>query len=395
VLANLCIGSAYAWSVFQNPLIDAYGFTTSQTSLAYTISLSITPFAMVLSGRLQSKFSIRPLIILGGTAFGAGIFLAGFTTGIAMLYLTYGVLGGAGIGTVYGCTVPNSVKWFPDKRGLAGGIIAGGFGFGAVLFAPVSANLVSSIGILATFQTLGIAYVAIIAFASMLISAPPAGYQPEGWNPPSAPEAEKPGANLSTGKMMKTAKFWILWVMYTIGCTAGLMIIGHASPIGQERIGITPAVAAVAIVLLSLANTFGRMFWGAISDKLGRYLTLIVMYIMTGAMLLLLNVADSYPVFIVSVMGIALSFGGFLGIFPSITADNFGTQHLGINYGVMFTAYGLAAFVGPRIAAAIRESSGDYSLAFIIASCMGIAGIILTVATIISRKSIVSKTAQM
>jgi len=362
-----------------------FGFGTSQANLAYTISLSMIPLTMIVSGKLQAKIGCRYTLALGSIIFGTGMFLAGYTNGIAILYITYGFLGGAGIGLVYGCTVPNAVKWFPDKRGLAGGVIAGGFGFGAVLFAPLSANLIASIGVLSTFRIEGIAFVIVVILASLLVSPPPTGYVPAGWTPP-AQAAGREVENYTTGGMLKKFKFWILWVMYTIGCVAGLMIIGHASPIGQERAGITPEAAASAVALLGIANTSGRLLWGAISDWIGRYRSLMIMYALTGVSLLLLNSAGSYWTFIISVMGVALCFGGVLGVFPSITADNFGTQHLGINYGVMFSAFGIAAFVGPRLAADIRESSGDYSLAFIIASCLSVAGILLTVLISITSK---------
>ena len=385
VLANLCIGSAYAWSVFQKPLIEEFGFGTSQANLAYTISLFIVPFAMMLSGKLQAKMSARKTILLGGLIFGTGIFLAGFTTGLAVLYLTYGVLGGIGTGIVYGCTIPNSVKWFPDKRGLAGGIIAGGFGCGPILFAPLSVNLIGSLGILNTFRTVGVVHIVVIGLASLLIAAPPEGFKPAGWIPP-VQAAATPSVNLTTVDMLRKMRFWLLWIVYTIGCIAGLMIIGHASPIGQERIGMSPETAAVVIVFIAISNTSGRMFWGAVSDRIGRYKTLNIMFLLSGIMLLLLSNAGSYWLFVVAVMGIALSFGGFVGVFPSITADSFGPLHLGVNYGAMFSAYGLAAFIGPRLASEIRERSGDYSLAFFIASGMSIAGILLTLYISLSSK---------
>jgi OFA family oxalate/formate antiporter-like MFS transporter len=385
VAANLCIGSAYAWSVFQNPLIEEFGFTTSQANLAYTISLFLVPFAMILSGKLQARFGARKTIVMGGIIFGAGVFLTGFITGIIALYLTYGLLGGVGIGIVYGCTIPNAVKWFPDKRGLSGGIIAGGFGCGSVLFAPLAVNLINSLNILATFRIMGIVYVVVIVLTTLFITAAPENYKPKGWTPP-APVAGNTAVNFTTIEMLKKAKFWVLWLIYTIGCIAGLMIIGHASPIGQERIGITPEMAAVVIVFLAISNTAGRMLWGAISDFIGRYRTLILMFILTAGMLLLLNAAGSYWLFVVSVMGIAVSFGGFVGVFPSITADNFGALHLGINYGAMFSAYGFAAVIGPLLASEVREASGDYSLAFIIASIMTIAGIALTIYISLSTK---------
>jgi len=377
VVANLCIGSVYSWSVFQKPLIDLFGFTTSEASLAYTISLCITPFSIILSGKMQAFKGVRFTLALGGIIFGAGLFFTGFTSGLASLYLLYGIFTGIGLGAVYGCVVPNTVKWFPDKRGLAGGVIAGGLGLGSVLFAPLSAHLIDIMGVLATFRVLGITYLIVIVVVSLFVTSPPENYKPKGWDPVTLTSAA--GAiNLRAGEMIKKSKFWILWIMYTIGCISGLMIIGHASPIGQEQALITPEVAAGAVALLAVANTAGRLFWGMVSDRLGRYNTLILMYILTGAMLLLLSNADSYLLLVISLMGVGLSFGGFMGVFPSITADNFGPQHLGVNYGVMFTAFGLAAFIGPRLAAGMRESTGDYSMAFVIASCMSIAGIILT-----------------
>jgi len=380
IVANLCIGAVYAWSVYQKPLIDMFGFSTSEANLAYTLSLCVVPFAMMVSGKLQEIRGARFTLMFGGILFGAGILAAGLTSGIAMLYITYGVLGGVGIGLVYGCTVPNTVKWFPDKRGMAGGVIAAGLGLGSVLVAPLSAFLIVKTDVLATFRVEGIAFIIIIVVASLFVTAPPAGYKPAGWNPPE----QAAGGNAlgyTPGGMVKTAKFWVIWLMYAVGCMAGLMIIGHASPIGQEQIMITPEVAAGAVALLSIANTGGRLLWGFISDKIGRYNALILMYILTGVMLLLLSNAGSYWVFVVAIMGVGLSYGGFLGVFPSITADYFGAQHLGINYGVMFTAFGLAAFIGPSLGATIREASGDYSMAFIIASCLSIAGVLLALYT--------------
>lgn len=378
VVANLCIGSAYAWSVFAKPLIKLFGFTATQTSLAFTISLAMIPFAMIVAGKIQDTKGPRWVIFTGGLVFGGAIFLAGLTSSLTVLYLTYGIMGGIGIGIIYGCTIPNTVKWFPDKRGMAGGLMAGGFGMGAVVFGPSSASLIASYGVLATFRLEGIIYAIVVCVAALFIIAPPAGYKPAGWEPP-APTAATPSAvSLTPSEMVKTGKFWVLFAMYIIGCLGGLMVIGHASPIGQEKIGLSPAVAAGALAFLGLANTLGRMFWGAVSDKIGRYNALILMYITSGGMLLLLNSATGYTLFVVSIMGIALAFGGFMGIFPSITADNFGTKYLGINYGVMFIAYGTAGVAGPFIASYVRSSSGNYSLSFIIATGAAVVGILLT-----------------
>jgi len=377
VIANLCIGACYSWSVFQKPLIDMFGFTTSEASLAYTISLCIVPFSIILSGKMQAFKGVRFTLGLGGIIFGAGLFFTGFTSGLASLYLLYGIFSGIGIGVVYGCVVPNTVRWFPDKRGLAGGVIAAGLGLGSVLFAPLSAYLIDTTDVLMTFRILGIALLIIIVVISLFVDSPPENYKPKGWDPVKLDNAAS-AINLRAGEMMKTSKFWILWGMYAVGCISGLMIIGHASPIGQEQMLITPEVAAGVVALIAIANTSGRLFWGMVSDRLGRYNTLILMYILTGVMLLMLSNTDSYLILVISVMGVGLSFGGYLGIFPSITADNFGPLNLGVNYGVIFTAFGLAAYIGPQLGAGIRESTGDYSMAFVIASFMSVAGVILT-----------------
>jgi len=150
-------------------------------------------------------------------------------------------------------------------------------------------------------------------------------------------------------------------------------------PIAQEKIGLTPQVAAVIVSVLAFANSGGRIFWGSVSDKIGRYNAILCMYILSSGMLVLLSGAKTTSVFVVAVCGIALSFGGFMGIFPSVTADNFGAKNIGVNYGVMFTAFGLAAFVGPRLAAMVKESSGgEYGTAFLIVAIMNIVGIIFT-----------------
>lgn len=256
IIMNLCIGSAYAWSVFQKPLMAIFGWTTSQASLAFTLNLSLVPLAMIVAGKIQDKKGPKMVTFAGGIIFGLGIFLTGKVSSLAGLYLTYGVLGGVGIGTIYACTVGNTIKWFPDKRGLAGGLTAAGFGMGSVVFAPVGVRLMPIYGVLGTFNIFGIVFATGILISAIFMEAPDAGWKPENWEP--APAAMKVlGNDKSPGEMIRSGSFYMVWAMYTIGCVGGLMIIGHASPIGQEKIGLTPEVAAVAISFLGLANSGG------------------------------------------------------------------------------------------------------------------------------------------
>lgn len=381
IIANLCIGSAYAWSVFSLPLRELFNWSATEVNVAYSICLGMIPLAMIVAGKLQDKYGPRWVIFAGGCIFGIGTFLASFTSSLTWLYLTYGFLGGAGIGFVYGSTIPNTTKWFPDKRGLAGGLIAGGFGIGAVIFGPLSAALISNIGILSTFRYEGIAYIIIVGIVAQYITAPPAGYKPDGWEPP-APAlgvAPKVIADLAPAQMIKTPIFWVLFAMYTLACFAGLMIIGNASPIGQEQVGLSAAAAAGAVGFLSLGNTLGRVFWGWVSDMLGRFTTLLIMYTISAIALFGLISATSYWPFVITVMAVAACFGGFFGIFPALTADNFGLKNLGVNYGVLFVSYGLAGIIAPTLAAYLKEAAGgSYALPLTIALVVNLVGVALS-----------------
>jgi len=386
-IANIIIGSAYAWGVLSPPLRDNFGFSPGNLALAFSFSLGLVPLSMIVSGKIKAKLGATGTILIGGIFFGAAFILGSLTLGTgspAALFLTYGTLGGIGIGFVYGTTVPSSVQWFPDRRGLAGGIIAGGFGGGAVIFGPIFTAVMTGIGteraVLDVFMYFGIAFGIIIILASFLITSPPAGYTPEGWTPPTPAAGSAPAVNVGVGGMLKTPRFYILWLIYTFACVTGLMIIGQAGTIAVDRIGF--GVAILPVTLLGVANTGGRFFWGAVSDKIGRYPTLMLMYSMTAVMLLTLVLFTGQGtefVFILALMGVGLCFGGFLGTFPAICAENFGTANLGMNYGVLFTAFGVAAFAGNNMSAAIFSATQSHDWAFYLAAIMSGAALVITI----------------
>lgn len=379
VLINLCIGSAYAWSVYQKPLIAMFKWSTTDTSLAFTLSCLLVPVAMIVAGKIQDQKGPRMVIFGGGVIFGLGIIGAGFTDSLAFLYMTYGVLGGVGIGAVYACTVANTVKFFPDKRGLASGLVVAGFGSGAVVLAPLSSALIEAYGVLTTFKILGAAYLVIISACTPLVKTAPSGYRPAGWTPPAPTAITITGTDKNWREMLADPMFYILWSIYIIGCVSGLMIIGHASPIGQEVIKLNPATAAMAVGFLALANTAGRIFWGWVSDKIGRYNAVMIMFALSSVVMFALTQVTTFVPFVVVLMVIGLCFGGVMGIFPSITADVFGAKNLGMNYGIIFTAWGAAGYVGPRMAGHFKEiNKGDYTQAFLIAAGLSVIGILLT-----------------
>lgn len=367
VLINLALGAGYAWSVFQGPLMEQFGWTSPEASLAFSISFAMVPIGMMVFGPVQDKHGPKWITFLGGLLFGLGMIMTSFVNSLPMLYLSYGVILGFGIGAAYGCTTATTVKWFPDKKGLAGGLTAAGFGSGALVFAPLARTLITNTGVLNTFRILGIALLVVICLASLLLSAP----------------EKKASAQLSENDkkasyMVKQPTFWMLWLVYIFGCVSGLMMIGHASMIAQEHLAFDLTTATTIVMVVSLANTFGRIGWGTVSDKIGRYLTVALMFISSAIGLLLLYININSILGVVGIILIAASFGVFLGNFPGITAENWGSAFNGTNYGVMFTAYGVASVVGPMMAASLKESSGgSYNMAFMIALIMSIVGFVM------------------
>ena len=377
IICNLSIGSAYAWSVFQKPLLSSFPWTPSEASMAFTLSLAVMPVAMIIAGRIQDRQGPRLVMMVGGAMYGIGVFATGFGSSLTFLYLMYGVFGGLGIGTVYSCAIANTVKWFPDKRGLASGLIEAGLGSGAVVFAPIGTLLVQSFGVLSAFKILGITYLVLIIACASIVVKPPANYRPLGWQPPAVTAANPGVTDKNWRDMLTDPMFFVLWVTYTVGAVSGLMLIGHAAPIGQEVIKLTASMAALAVSCLALANTGGRIFWGWVSDKIGRYNALITVYATVAAMMFFLPNVGQFLPFVVVISLVGSCYGGLLGIFPIITADLFGMKNLGMNYGIMFSAVSAAAVIGPRLAAQVKEASGGYNQAFLVAAVLSGCGIVL------------------
>ena len=377
IICNLCIGSVYAWSVFQKPLMNLFHWAPKEVSLTFTIIIIMMPLSMISAGKIMNIRGPTSTMVLGGILFGAGVFLASYSTSLSFLYIVHGVIAGLGVGAVYGCAMSTTVKWFPDKKGLASGLIAAGLGFGAVVFAPLANYLIGVWGVLTTFKILGVIYLVSIVGCALIVEAPPSDYKVAG-APIATPAVGVSGVDKNWREMLTDPMFYVLWLMYTAGAVSGLMIIGHASPIGQEVMKLSATTAAYVVSIIALANTGGRVFWGYISDKAGRYPALAAIYLLSALMMFLLNIIDSYFVFLIVTSIIGLCYGGLLGIFPTVTADLFGLKNLGENYGIMFSALAAAAVIGPPLAAQVKEMNGNYDQAFLIAGLMASVGVIMT-----------------
>lgn len=405
IFANMCMGAAYASSVFAKPILLHLGLTKvgSAGALvpnmalwanAFSINLACLPIGMILSGKIADSKSPGMVVTGGGILFGLGMFLCGFTSSITWLYIFFGVVMGIGSGAAYGAIVSTSVRWFPDMRGLASGLSVGALGFGTLVIAPVASYLmatapVGKIPVLWAFIVLGIAFLIIISLGAIVIKNPPAGYKPQNRVPKASSNAGTSVNEFTWKQLFGKVDFWVLYLMYISGAFSGLMIISQASPIAQTMAKLTPAVAVGIVASMGLSNALGRVFWGFISDKTGRLAALLIMFIITSIVMFLLpGMAIAYQTLLIAALVVSACYGGYLGIFPSVCADYFGSGNLTVNYAMLFTAFSIAALAGPKVGAQIFLITGSYANAFIIAGTVSSVGGVLAVISMITRKKI-------
>ena len=367
LIIQVCLGAIYSWSVFVNPLKAVFDYTTTQTQIIFSLALATFAFVMIFAGRLQDRIGPRIVATFGGIVLGAGYLLASFTGGSFLLIaLTVGVIGGAGIGLAYVCPIAACVKWFPDKRGMVTGMAVAGFGAGAWLFAKIASGFIVDFGVLTAFMYLGVIFMVSVVLGAQLLRNPPAGWRPAGW-PPSTESRSNVSfvADFEWREMVKTIQFWMLWIMFMAGAAAGLLVIGILKPYGIHS-GLSAAAAANAVGVLALFNGAGRIVWGAVSDRIGRKNAMALMFLLQGAMMLaLIKMGSTEMTLSIAAAWIGFNFGGNLALFPATTADFFGTRNVGINYGFMFTAYGVAGISGPILAGSVFDMTGSYQWAFI------------------------------
>lgn len=371
-IINLCIGSIYAWSVFAGPLVETYGWSSSATALTFTIANGVGPITMILAGKLQDKYGPKWVVFAGSFLFGGGMLASGFVTSVHMMYITYGLCMGFGLGTIYSCTIANTVKLFPEKKGLIAGASTCVYGLATVVAAPSAQYIISMYGVSSAFKILGIAYFCIIAVCSQLLV--------KAEIEENADENAGGSVEMNWNQMLATPKFYVLLFMLLCGATSGLMIVSQASSIAQELIQVTPAVAATGVSVIAVANAAGRILWGKVSDKAGRYNVLVLMFVLLiAAMLMLTRVGTGqWITFLTLVSIVGVCFGGFMGIFPALTAETFGIHHNGVNYGFMFIGFAAGGYVGPKLLTGLKDTDmGLYSMAFVIAAAMAVAGAII------------------
>jgi OFA family oxalate/formate antiporter-like MFS transporter len=377
VLMQIALGAVYAWSVFRIPLTKAYGWSITQSTYAFELAILVLGFAAFAGGLWMRRSGPRIVAITAALLYGIGTVLAGLATTLPTLYLTYGVIAGAGLGLGYIVPIAVLVKWFPDRRGMITGIAVAGFGAGALITAPVAQSLIRSYGVATTFQVLGAAYLVIVLLAALVMRNPEPGYAPPGYQPKAVGKTSSAGQDFTLRQALGRWQWYALWATLFLNVTAGISIISQASPMAQEIAHVNATTAAGLVGIISIANGAGRFLWAWLSDAIGRKRVFLTMFLVQAVAFFFLAHVQTFGMLACLAFIVLLCYGGGFGTMPAFAADFFGSREVGSIYGLMLTAWGFGALFGPTIIAQVREATGHYSAAMQIMAVVMLASAVL------------------
>lgn len=386
---HISIGSVYAWSVVSKPMIAQYGWDLKQVSMTFSIAIFFLGLSAAFLGQFVEKKGPRAAGTLASILFGVGVAGAGLACqlkSLPLLYLTYGVLGGMGLGTGYITPVSTLIKWFPDKRGLATGMAIMGFGFAALISGPIMQRIIENMGIPQMFYILGAVYFVLMFMSSQYLSPPAAGWMPAGYQAKidAGHKPKRDLAQLDANEAIKTIRFKYLWIMLFINVTCGIAVISVASPMAQEVAGMTPAAAALMVGLMGLFNGVGRIGWSSISDHLGRPAVWIAFFAIQIIAFFALPSITNALLFQVVLFLILTCYGGGFASVPAYISDVFGTKQVSAIHGYILTAWSMAGIAGPMIVSWVREATGDYSRTLYIFGALFVAALVVSVLLVLN-----------
>ncbi len=405
-MATLCIGSIYAWSAFSSPMAEYLSECTGReiTSLAviYSVANAIAPVTLISGGYFNDKIGTKGVLIAGAFVFGLGTITSGFATSVGMLMVTYGLGLGLGQGLVYGVAVTNTVKFFPDKSGFAGGLVTACYGASSIIVPPMASMLTQVYHVTTAFKVIGGIMLVMLLIAAFIIKPCPKDFTLDA-AAQSVGGGKKQGADgyesqaaetvlvhsFTPAEMLRQLAFYLMLLIMMCGAFSGMMVISQASQIAQEMMGMTAASAALIVSLIAVFNMLGRLASGTLSDKIGAIGTLSITFAasIAAGVLMFAFAAGSVAVFCVCLMIIGFGFGSVMGIYPGFTIRKFGPKHNGVNYGIMYIGFSLASILGPTIMTKLHESTGQYQPAFLAAAALVLAGeVLLLILSAVNKK---------
>lgn len=380
---NLALGVLYTWSLFKGAIEKDFGWQGSQLNDPYALCCLVFAFAMIVAGKCQDRFGPRVTATIGGLLVAAGFVLISTTRDYAVWVTGFGVLVGTGIGFGYSSATPPALKWFPpSKTGLIAGLVVAGFGLAPVYLAPASDYLLKHFGLLHSMMILGLAFAVIVCGLAQFLINPPAGHQ----HGVAALQRDRDAGSItrecSPGEIVRTPSFWLLWLLYFMGAGAGLMVISSIGGMAKKSMGES---AFVAVAVMAVGNAAGRIVAGLLSDRIGRKHTLMLVLLVQSALMFLAipltsSASGSALLIVLVATGIGFNYGANLSLFPSITKDFWGLKNFGMNYGCLFTAWGVGGFALSRLQQMLKASSGNFNSSFVTAGVLLLAGAALSLA---------------
>jgi len=386
---NLALGVLYAWSIFKGAIKasieqggpDSFQWSLSSINDPYALACLMFAFAMIVAGKCQDKIGPARTALIGGVLVGSGFTLMSFSNSYAAWVTGFGVLAGCGFGFGYAAATPPALKWFSSsKTGVIAGTVVAGFGLAPVYIAPLSSYLLGAFGIQKSMLFLGIGFTVLVCGLSFFLINPPQGYVPAepAGKGDGKPAAKKDVYNANVAEMIRSPKFYLLWTNFFIGAGAGLMVIGSVAGLAKKSMG---EMAFVAVAIMAVGNASGRVVAGILSDKIGRKATLSIM-LAFQALLMFAAIpvvgSGSAALLVLVATFIGFNYGSNLALFPSFAKDYWGFKNYGLNYGTLFTAWGVGGFVMGRVSEMLNAQPGGLNKSFILAGSLLALGTVLT-----------------
>ncbi len=388
LLLQFSIGAVYAWSVFNTALKNpaAMGLSNPEASLPFTVTIGMIFIGSYIGGRIQDRKGPRPVALTGGIIYGLGCILASFAhdhSQLWLLVLGYGVISGFGLGFAYIVPIAMLQKWFPDKRGLITGLAVAGFGFGAVLTAPIAQWLIAMNPKNPdwAFLPLGIGYLVLSVIGASFFRNPPAGYTVPGWVPATTGRVRDSAKEYTEKEALRSPQWYLLTGILTLNVTVGISLIAQANSTAIDVAGYSAAGAAALVGILALFNGGGRVFWGWVSGKTGRMTAFGLMLGLQGVCLLIIPHAGNAALFFILAAIVYLCYGGGFGTMPATAGDFFGVRHAGAIYGLMIIGWSLGGLIGPPIIAALIGTNKAYTLGYTVIGIIALVALVLPAIT--------------